>query len=159
VRDYLALAAGSDSTAVSGASLLVNTDTLNVRDVAGLSGSVLESLVLGDLVTDLGVTEAVDGYDWEQIHTADGVTGWVVTTYLTADSADLLLTIDAVATVNTDSLNLRDAAGLSGSSIATLVSGDTVTILSASEAADGYLWYQVDSNSGTGWIAGDHLSV
>ena len=159
VRDYLALAAGPDSTAVSGASLLVNTDTLNVRDVSGLSGSVLESLVLGESVTDLGVTEAVDGYDWEQVQTADGVTGWVVSTYLTADSADLLLTIDAVATVDTDSLNLRDAAGLSGSSIATLASGDSVTILSASEAADGYLWYQVNTTYGTGWIAGEFLSV
>jgi hypothetical protein len=42
---------------------------------------------------------------------------------------------------------------------ATLTSGDSVTILSASEAADGYLWYEVDTAYGAGWVAGEFLSV
>ena len=43
--------------------------------------------------------------------------------------------------------------------LGTLVSGDTVTIISASEAADGYLWYQVETATGTGWVAGTYLTI
>jgi uncharacterized protein YgiM (DUF1202 family) len=148
----------STTTTASG-TLYVNTDALNVRDAASLTGSVLETIAFGDTVTDLGATDSADGYTWSEIETASGTTGWVVADYLTSDSSQLALTIDAVATVNTDDLNLRDAAGLSGSVIGTLATGDTVTILSASEAADGYLWYEVDSTLGTGWVAGAYLAV
>jgi uncharacterized protein YgiM (DUF1202 family) len=165
-RDFLALSsteatstASVSTSTSSGATLIVNTDSLNVRDAAGLDGSVLETLAFGDSVTDLGVTESVDGFDWAEIETASGTDGWVVSNYLTSDSADLSLTVDAVAKVNTDALNLRDSASLSGSTVATLVSGDSVTILSASEAADGYLWYEVDTAYGTGWVVGDYLAV
>jgi uncharacterized protein YgiM (DUF1202 family) len=163
VRDFLAFAGVEDALAVGsaggGATLLVDTDSLNVRDAAGLGGSVLETISFGDSVSDLGVTETVDGFTWQQIQTASGVTGWVVSSYLTANADDLLLTIGSVATVNTDTVNLRDAAGLSGAVVGELVNGDSVTILSASEAADGYLWYQVDTALGTGWVAGEFLTV
>jgi uncharacterized protein YgiM (DUF1202 family) len=162
-RNFLALAPSegaplADAT-TDGATLSVNTDTLNVRDAAGLSGNVLETIAFGDTVTDLGVTETVDGFDWSQVETSSGTTGWVASIYLTSDPADLLLTVDAVATVNADGVNLRDAASLSGSSIGTLATGDMATILSASEAADGYLWYQVETAIGTGWVAGEFLDA
>jgi uncharacterized protein YgiM (DUF1202 family) len=162
-RDFLALAPSEGASlaevTTDGTTLSVNTDTLNVRDVAGLSGNVLETIAFGDTVTDLGVTETVDGFDWSQVETSSGATGWVASIYLTTDPADLLLTVDAVATVNADDVNLRDAAGLSGAEIGELFTGDTVTILSASEAADGFLWYQVETEVGTGWVAGEFLDV
>jgi uncharacterized protein YgiM (DUF1202 family) len=157
--EFLADATSGATTTTASGTLYVNTDALNVRDTASLTGSVLETIAFGDTVTDLGASDSADGYTWAEIETSSGTTGWVVADYLTSDSSQLALTIDAVATVNTDELNLRDASGLSGSVIGTLASGDTVTILSASEAADGYLWYEVDSTLGTGWVAGSFLAV
>jgi uncharacterized protein YgiM (DUF1202 family) len=167
VRDFLAygVAATTDTgtgtadLAVGGAGLAVNTDALNVRDVAGLDGAVLETLAFGESVSTTGSLDSVDGYDWTQIETASGTTGWVVSDYLTADSTDLQLAIGTVAFVNTDALTLRDAPGLAGAELATLATDEEVTIASASEAADGYLWYRVETASGTGWVAGDFLGV
>jgi uncharacterized protein YgiM (DUF1202 family) len=164
VRPFLAYGAVSasttDTTTTAGTgSLLVNTDVLNVRDAAGTSGSVLTTLAEGDSVTATGNVGLADGYDWTEITTADGTIGWVVTDYLTSDSNALRLTSGATAVVNTDELTLRDAPGLAGTSLGTLVSGDAVAIVSASEAADGYLWYQVETATGTGWVAGTFLTV
>jgi uncharacterized protein YgiM (DUF1202 family) len=153
-------AAATDTTTTTGSgSLLVNTDQLNVRDAASTSASVLTTLAEGDSVTATGNVGTADGYDWTEITTADGTTGWVVADYLTSDTNALLLTSGATAVVNTDEVNLRDAPGLAGTSLGTLVSGDMVTIISASEAADGYLWYQVETATGTGWVAGTYLTI
>jgi N-acetylmuramoyl-L-alanine amidase len=164
VRDFLAYGVASTDpaaaeVAVGGAGMMVNTDALNVRDTAGIDGTVLETLALGDTVSVTGSLDTADGYDWTQIETATGTTGWVVSNYLTADSTDLELAIGTVAFVNTDALTLRDTPALAGAALATLFTGEEVTILSASEAADGYLWYQVETASGTGWVAGDFLGV
>jgi hypothetical protein len=83
----------------------------------------------------------------------------VASIYLTTNPADLLLTVDAVATVIDTDVNLRGAASLSGTSIGRLNTGATVTILSSSVAADDLLWYQVETGLGTGWIAGEFLTV
>jgi uncharacterized protein YgiM (DUF1202 family) len=163
VRDFLAYGALTDATTdtsdTPGAALLVNTDSLNVRDAAGLSGPVLETLVTGESVTATGATDTVDGYDWAEVQTAAGTVGWVVADYLTSDSSDVLLTIGAVGSVDTDALLLRDAPGLASATLGTLVTGDSVTVVSASEAADGYLWYQVETTTGIGWVAGVYLTI
>lgn len=169
VRDYLAYSAAgttvtdSDATLLasttdSASTLLVNTDALNVRDIAGLSGTVLETVVSGDSVSTTGLTETVDGYEWAEVQTASGTTGWVVASYLTSD-AGAILSIGTVAVVDTDVLNLRDSASINGSILAELGTGEEVTILSASEAADGYLWFQVETTAATGWVVGDYLSA
>ena len=96
-RDFLAYGTLADVAAVGGAttatagSLLVNTDSLNVRAAAGLDSAVLEMVVSGDSVTSTGASVSADGYDWSEIQTAAGTIGWVVSTYLTADSSDLLI--------------------------------------------------------------------
>lgn len=163
VRDYLAYGALGTGTVEGGeavgTALLVNTDTLNVRDIAGLSGTVLETLAAGDSVTATGITGVVDGYNWSEVQTATGTVGWVVSDYLTSDADALLLTVGAVGSVDTEALSLRDAPGLAGTMLGTLVPGDAVTIISASEAADGYLWYQVETATGTGWVAGIYLAI
>jgi uncharacterized protein YgiM (DUF1202 family) len=160
VRNYLAYGPVSASdTGTATGSLLVNTDPLNLRDAAGTSGAVLATLAEGDSVTATGNVATADGYDWAEITTADGTAGWVVADYLTSDANALLLTTGATGYVDTDALTLRDAPGLAATSLGTLVSGDVVTIISASEAADGYLWYQVETATGTGWVAGSYLTI
>lgn len=166
VRDYLAYGVNDGATstdtssdAISGETAYVNTDSLNVRDVAGLDGSVLETVYTGEAVTLTGTYESVDGYDWALVQTSLGNTGYVVADYLTTDSSAILLSIGTVGYVNTDVLNLRDSASTSGSIIAELTTGEEVTVLGASEAGDGYLWLQVETTAGTGWVVGGYLAA
>lgn len=166
VRDYLAYGVSAGATnqdigsnLITGQITYVNTDALNVREVAGLDGSVIEKIYSNEAVTLTGTYQSVDGYDWALVQTASGNTGYVVSDYLTTDPAALLLSVGTVAYVNTDGLNLRDLASMSGSIIAELTTGQEVTILSASVVGDGYLWLQVVTSSGTGWVVGEYLAV
>lgn len=162
-RDFIAydVATTGDTAETSapadGTSLFVNTDTLNIRDTPSTTGGVLETLTFGDTVTVSGAYSTADGYTWAELTTADGTTGYGVADYLTDDEAALLLQPGAAATVNDAELNLRATAGLNGEILATLTSGDALTIISASESIDGYLWYQVETEAGTGWVAGMYL--
>jgi uncharacterized protein YgiM (DUF1202 family) len=147
------------SEVVSGDVAYVNTDSLNVRDIAGLDGSIVETVYTGETVTLTGTYETVDGYEWALVQTALDNNGYLASEYLTTDSDSILLSIGGVGYVNTDILNLRDSASTSGTIIAELVTGEEVTVLSASEAADGYLWLQVETSAGTGWVVGEYLSA
>jgi uncharacterized protein YgiM (DUF1202 family) len=147
------------SAPAEGTTLFVNTDTLNVREAASTTATSLETLSFGDTVTASGTYATADGYTWADVTTSSGTTGYTVADYLTEDETDLLLTDGASAVVADAELNLRATAGLIGEILTTLAPGDAVTITSASESVDGYLWYQVETHSGTGWVAGIYLTV
>jgi hypothetical protein len=57
---------------------VIRGDTLNVRDSAGLSGTVLEALADGTAVTLLEGPQTADGYVWWRVRTPSGVEGWAV---------------------------------------------------------------------------------
>jgi hypothetical protein len=61
------------------------------------------------------------------------------------------------ATVNTDLLNLRAAAGLDRGVIAQMVTGDDAYVIDGPVSAGGFSWYQVETIYGTGWVAGEFL--
>lgn len=54
-------------------------------------------------------------------------------------------------------VNLRDAPGLGGGVLAMLPIGTWGTIVGGPQWADGYAWYQLDTASGWGWVAGAFL--
>ncbi|MEL6310004.1 MAG: SH3 domain-containing protein [Chloroflexota bacterium] len=66
------------------------------------------------------------------------------------------ITIDTVAVINTtggDRLNMRDAAGLSGSIIARVENGTRVVVLDGPVAIDGFTWWEVRLPTGLeGWV-------
>jgi uncharacterized protein YgiM (DUF1202 family) len=62
---------------------------------------------------------------------------------------------DAVVTDGTP--NLRADASLSGEVIDVLPDGSAATILDGPVEADGYTWYQVSTDLGDGWVAGEFL--
>lgn len=56
-------------------------------------------------------------------------------------------------------LNLRDSAGTDGDIVRKLPTGTLVTITDGPEQADGYTWYEVQTNADdTGWVAGEFLA-
>lgn len=71
----------------------------------------------------------------------------------------LVIASGAVGSVDSDALLPRVAPGLVSATLSTLVAGDSVTVISAPKAADGYLWYQVETATGTGRVAGLYLAI
>lgn len=157
--DYLQSASGSHGVIPAGSTAIVTTDFLNLRATPSTTGAVVTTIANGDrpAVND-GPTTA-DGYEWYQL-TINGETGWAVRNYLAFAPQDIaLLAAGDVAAVNTDTLNLRDAAGLSGAIINVLGGGAMVTILDGPVTVDGWIWYQVDDGTETGWVAAEYLTV
>lgn len=140
--------------------IYVNTDALNLRSDASISADVISVLETGVAVTVVEGPVTADGYDWYEV-TADAGDGWVDGEYL-SDSltyvAGEYATGDALV-VNTDVLNLRSDASIGADVLAQLVTGDAATIVDGPVSADGYSWYKVDTDYGTGWVDGEYLST
>ena len=60
--------------------------------------------------------------------------------------------------VTADVLNVRSAAGLSGTVLLTLSEGDAVNVFDSSRDADGTDWFAVDEG-GTLWVAAEYLTI
>jgi hypothetical protein len=58
-----------------------------------------------------------------------------------------------------DCLNIRTGSGLSNDVIACLPDGTEMTVLGGPIEADGLVWWQVESDLGTGWGAADYLAL
>lgn len=165
VVDCLAIASGSTESAsvAATAALSVTADALNLRETVGLGGALIAELPAGTAVTILDGPQAVDGYSWYLVETEYG-TGWVAGDYLIGDSAATTDVASAFATgsaaaVNDDGLRLRETAGLSGVVVTELPADTAVTVIGGPVSLDGYSWYQVETASGTGWVAGEFLSL
>lgn len=146
---------------VAGETLVVNTDALNLRDDASTSANVLATLGTGETVWVTGDAISADGYEWYAVDTNYG-TGYVAGEFLAYSvtvSFDLGITIGDSLVVDTDVLNLRDDATTSGNVLASLATGESVYVIDGPIGADGYTWYQVETDYGTGWIAGDYLAA
>jgi uncharacterized protein YgiM (DUF1202 family) len=147
-----------------GTEVVVATDRLNLRSAPGLSSTVLDVLVEGTraTVTGLPASGTGDGIDWYRIETEFGDEGWVAGQYLEEDEGGGgSFAIGSVVEVATDRLNLRSAAGLSGSVLDVLVQGDRGEVISGPTTKDGYSWYFIDTDAdgdADGWVAGAYLT-
>jgi uncharacterized protein YgiM (DUF1202 family) len=156
-EDDAAAAVGGQTTPTltTGSSAVINDEPVNLRSEAGTEVDIVAELSTGTEATVVAGPVEANGITWYQIETEAG-TGWVAAEYLTA--ADASFTAGAQIVVTTDGLNLRTAAGLDADVVTTLGNGATATILGGPTTADGYTWYQVEANAGTGWVAGEYLS-
>jgi uncharacterized protein YgiM (DUF1202 family) len=144
----------------AGQTVVVTTDGLNFRTEAGLETDVTSVLPLGTVGTVVAGPVQADGYTWYELNVA-GTTGWSDAEYLAASTPVTATASFAAGThvvVDTDALHLRASPGLDADILTTLASGDPATIISGPVQADGYAWYQVDTDAGTGWVAGDYLA-
>ena len=64
------------------------------------------------------------------------------------------------ATINSDTVNLREGPGLDYEVITTLPAGAGVQIIGGPEASDEYTWIEITvPGVGAGWVVADYLSV
>lgn len=148
---------------------------LNVRDIAGLNGTILTVLETGAevAVDPRAVLTDADGYTWIRIVTAT-LNGWVATDFV--EPMDTVPCTDGAcyptelnpffaATgvfVIDGPLNLRAQPSTDADILMTLEDGDYMWIESVigpdPYEADGYLWIEVSVAGRTGFVAIDFIS-
>ncbi len=169
----------------SGAAVVVDTARLNLRSSASLSASVIAVMPRGTVGITIGTAIQVGNVVWNPVSMTGFGTGWVASQYLTAGvgstasmtpvpsstatstrtpiptASPTLTTVPSSAgstfTVNVGLLNLRVQPSTSAAIVAKLNRGDVLTRLGPEQSADGYLWYQVQSTAGSGWVASNYL--
>lgn len=157
VADYLVPAGTDHALMPIGSAVMVVVDSANLRAEPGLTADVSDVWLMDTSAWVIAGPEYVDGYDWYEVDSG-GVTGWIARPNLAfASSHDFTLTIDETAIVNTDFLNLRETAGLDGAVIAVLEGGAVGTLLDGPVEVDGLVWYQFETDFGTGWVVGEYL--
>ena len=149
---------------------------LNVRDVAGLGGTILTVLENNAEapVDPRAVLTDADGYTWIRIVTAS-LNGWVATDFV--EPMDTVPCVDGAcypselneffgatgAFVIDGPLNLRTEPGTSANILMTLKDGDYMWIESVIGTdpyeADGYLWIEVTVAGRTGFVAIDFIAA
>jgi uncharacterized protein YraI len=158
------------------------TTALNLRSGPSTTSSVIAVLLQGTQGTILGGPQAANGYTWWRIQTPNG-TGWVAGNFLTRATGQPTATPtippgspsptstpttapsnpqgikvgDNVRT--TTAVNMRSAPTTAASVITVLPQGTQGTVLGGPETATGYTWWRVQTTNGTGWVAGNFLSI
>lgn len=156
---YLQLAPGPNGTFSAGDQVVVFDGPVNLRSSAGTSAPIVQSLPQESVLTVVAGPTAANGYAWYQVQTVDGASGWVAADFIEKidtpnPPAGGDLTVGNRAVVTDGPVNLRSAAGIGNSMVAVLQTGDTMTVTGGPAAADGYTWYQVNTDTGsTGWVA------
>ena len=99
------------------------------------------------------VLEALDG--WYKIQSGN-VTGYVSSDFVVVGDEALVKAASArVATVNTETLNVRESASTDAGIIVQVGTGNTLLV--ADESIEG--WVGVATNSGTGYVSAEFVSV
>lgn len=138
----------------------VDTDLLNLREGAGLSFAIIETLPLDSaVVIDSSQRIAADGVNWIFVTVvASSSQGWVDSSYLGTSSTETGSSTPTTATsstmyVSVVDANLRDRAGFVSAIVAMLPIGEAVTVTGDSVDVDGYTWHPVDTGTNIGWMA------
>ena len=148
--------------------------SLNVRDAPGLDGTVFTTVSEGTVFAIASLPTPADGFTWYLVHSLgialplDGNLGWVAAEFLAFDPGvtgcegrgpcPTGLEPGDGARVVTNTLNFRDAPGLSSNVIAVLDQGTVGVVAEGRDYLDGYGWIAITTNAhGTGWVARDFI--
>ncbi|MCO5221370.1 MAG: SH3 domain-containing protein [Thermomicrobiales bacterium] len=132
-----------------------------MRSAAGTSSSSVGSLTVGTQLTIVTGPVAATGYNWYQVTSSAGQTGWVIVDAIQlVSNAPASFAIGDQVVVFDGPINLRSSAGTGATVIESVPQEALLTILSAPTAANGYTWYQVQTAAGaTGWVAADFIEL
>jgi len=145
----------------NGDSVAVSDGPLNLREKAGTSNDVVLKLPTGTPLTITDGPTTNGDYDWYEVKTEDGDSGWVAADFISAasSSAGDFATGDTVVVAD-GPLNIRDDSSTKGTVIDQFQTGDQTTIVSGPVSNDGHDWYEVNSpQEDTGWVAGEFLAM
>ena len=161
---FLAEADGGsqDRSFAIGDNIYVDTDGINIRTAAGTANKVVTIVWQNETGKIVDGPKNANGYVWYKIQTKSN-TGWGVSRYLARGSADpggsTGIEVGDTVAVDTDGINLRSAAGLSGSRVTVLYTDATAKVVAGPKKADGYTWFKLQSGSHTGWAVATYLRI
>jgi uncharacterized protein YraI len=167
VRDLVAEAqraasALADAAPAPGQTVRVLTPDGNLRGGPGLDEPILRTLAAGTLLTVISGPVSVDDFFWYEVSDPEGA-GWCASTIFAVDSGVMETTGASfapgdVVSVATDGLNLRMGPSATASVVATLPFGVRGVILAGPQPSSGFNWYEVETDTATGWGAGMYLA-
>lgn len=146
----------SSSTSVPTAGNLTTTVSVNLRKSYSTSTARLAVVPAG---TSLAYTDATvrSGVTWYKV-SYNGITGWLMGTYVTAKGSSASPSIGTV-TITKGGTRVRDAAN--GNKTGYVLSkGTVVDLLAQPTSAGGYTWYNIRTGTGlVGFVRGDCASA
>lgn len=142
-----------------GDAVVVDTDTLTLRDGAGTKKGALARMPGGTRLSVTGGPVAANGHRWYAVWSSRYGAGWAAGTYLVAAGESAAFGIGQTVSVADGPLSLRTAPGYDGAVRDLLPDGTTMTITGAPATADDLVWYPVDGDTGGGWCAGPYLAA
>ncbi len=160
----------SSDSDVSGKTMKVAYDAVNVRSGAGTSKGVVCVVYQDETVTVTGQSKDSSGNTWYKVKTSSGKTGYIRSDLLkSADSSSSDTKKDDTSDTSSDlkgqkmqvvddGVNMRSGAGLSKSVVEVIYMEDTLTVLGEAKDDNGTVWYKVKAQSGnSGYIRSDML--
>ncbi|WP_162785101.1 SH3 domain-containing protein [Bacillus sp. P14.5] len=127
-----------------GEGIIINTESLNVRNGPGLSFSVAKQVHKGDKFPIVSRER-----DWYEIQLTASQTGWVANWLVTlSKSSD-----DRKGIVSEDGLRIRQGAGTNHPVVATLQKGQEITI-----TGDNGNWFEISAGQNSGWVHKDYIT-
>ncbi len=155
----------------------VTASTLNVRNTAGVTGTIIGRVEKGTTVK-LQSVKSVNGEYWYQISYAqEGVTrtGYVSSEYIKVAivatptpvpdmvNGVLLKGFPRTATTKASTLNVRDNVGTTSNVIAQLSEEDAIIVLDCMKDTNGTYWYKInfyqDGASKTGYVSSSYVII
>ncbi|MEA2586093.1 MAG: hypothetical protein QOF33_4178, partial [Thermomicrobiales bacterium] len=132
----------------------------NLRSGPGTTFSILRELPYDSrfIVNDGPVSNG--DYTWYKVTGELGL-GWCVESNLerTSGGASPEFQVGDTVVVDTDVLNMRSSPGTFAAVIAQIVTGDVGTVVDGPDLSDGYNWYRLETDDGTGWCVSDYLAL
>ncbi len=170
----------------STASMTINASNVNMRAEASVNASRVATLSQGTQVEAVGQTVSADGFEWQQIKTTSGATGWIASRFLQANAAAPVATtanattpaatspeqpasavpaVEGAAATGTQmriagtGISVRTTPGTSGQRLIALSNTQVTVLEPKAMEADGYTWSKIRTENGTeGWVAHQFLS-
>lgn len=140
------------------------TESANLRTLPGVRSPVEEHAPAGTVGLVVAGPADADGYRWYRIMTGRRF-AWVASIYLTwsdqpaptrpAPATDLA--VGDTVIVADGPLQVHRTAGLGDDVVAILATGETGTLVSGPVLLDSLFWFEMESASGTGWVAASYL--
>lgn len=138
-----------------GQNAVVISGPLNQRSAPNTSGSILQVLSTGTVVSVVSGPTSANGYSWYSV-TANSINGYVAGQFL--GSVGFVVGDDVSVTSN--NVNIRSGPGTGYAVIDQLSYGAIGEVIDGPSSANGYTWYKIQyETSLTGWIAGIYLTI
>ncbi|HET9661387.1 MAG TPA: SH3 domain-containing protein [Thermomicrobiales bacterium] len=151
--------ADTGDTFVAGDQVEVAEGPLNLRSAAGTTSTSIGSLAVGAQLTIVSGPVSASGYNWYQVKSTAGQTGWVIVDALQiVPDANADFAVGDQVVVFDGPVNLRASAGTSANVVQSLPQETLLTVTGGPTAANGHTWYQVQTaDSASGWVAADFI--